>query len=52
MFQKQLKRLLMSKQAKELICWAVEHYAETTKTSVDDACARALRAGLFPPANG
>lgn len=52
MFKKQLKRILLSKQVKLLVCNAVDHYAETTHTEVDDACARALRAGLFPPANG
>ena len=52
MFKKQLKRILLSKQVKELICSAVQHYAETSHTQVDDALARALRAALFPPTNG
>ena len=50
--KKQLKRILLSKQVKELICSAVQHYAETSHTQVDDALARALRAALFPPTNG
>ena len=52
MFQKQLKRILMSRQFKRLVITAVRHYAESTKTQVDDALANTLEIALFPPTNG